>query len=129
MRPVRVMVAALTIVSVGCSPASNPPVDPAPKVTSVELTVVDGEYQPSRITVPAGIPVSIRLSNEGSMKHGLFAAPDDRFFPDGWEWTPVRPGESGGISLTAPKEPGEYVMYCHVDDHRERGEELILVVK
>ena len=71
-------------------------------------------YQPSDITVPRG-PVRFVVANGADVEHG--------FEVEGQgieEEIVIAPGSSDSLTVEL-EQPGEYVIYCPVGDHRQRG--------
>ncbi len=93
------------------------------------LLVKTGEwyYEPKEIGVESSTVVSLTLQHEGSA-----TIPHDIVFElDGGRKAAsnkIRGGETDALGFVAPAEPGEYVFYCSVGNHRSRGMEGKLVV-
>ena len=72
-------------------------------------------YQPSTITVPRG-PVRFVVTNTADILHG--------FEVEGHgleeEIAEIQPGSTDSLTVEL-SETGDYVIYCPVDDHRQRG--------
>jgi plastocyanin len=110
---------ALVALVTGCggddedNPGRTVTVDAAGTVT---VTAREYEFDPERIVVEGGGPLTIELDNEGDLAHNL------RVLRNGREigGTPTFPGgrtESGRVRLA----PGTYEMLCTVGDHAELG--------
>ena len=86
---------------------------------------IGGQKDPT-ITVHAGEPITLRITaikahdhNRNGAVHGFaLLRAKDRSHVDGWEWE-LKPGKHE-FAVTAPSEPGEYVVVCTVicsDEH------------
>ncbi|HKY53847.1 MAG TPA: cupredoxin domain-containing protein [Anaerolineales bacterium] len=129
---------ALAIFLVGCART------PAQARTEVVVEASDFAYKPASITVPAGEPVTITLTNVGKVEHdfvvekinvtdvvasdtgsaahhmgGDEADYDLHFF--------ARAGDTETLQFTA-LEPGTYEILCTIDGHKEAGMVGTLVV-
>ena len=72
-------------------------------------------------TLPKGT-YEIDVSNQGKQAHNLVVEG-----PGANKTTPlIQPG--GSEKLTVPLKPGDYTLYCSVDDHRKLGMVARLVV-
>jgi plastocyanin len=83
---------------------------------TVRVTARDYSFDPDRIVVQRGGPLTIELRNDGDLAHNLRLLRDDREVGG----TPTFPGgqtESGRVRL----EPGTYEMICTVGDHADLG--------
>jgi uncharacterized cupredoxin-like copper-binding protein len=95
-----------------------------PAGATVEMSLVDFELDPSDPEVDQSGVVEFSLSNDGEAPHNLeVETPDGEFELE----QDLQPGQTGTLRAQVP-EPGEYVMYCPVGDHRERGMEGTLTV-
>lgn len=94
-----------------------------PRVIQIEAH--DFKYAPDRIEAQSGRPLVVRLVNRGGMPHNIeFELPKGEIeLPK-----PLAPGESGELKFDAPTQPGSYVYYCPVADHKQRGMTGKLVV-
>lgn len=86
-----------------------------------------GDPEPSRIVVQPGEKVRVTLINRAhDTKHNIeFELPGGEVEFE----QPVPPGGSRTLVFTAPEQPGEYVIYCPVAHHREKGMVGTLVVR
>lgn len=86
---------------------------------------INGQKDPT-ITVHAGEPITLRITaikakdhNRNGAVHGFaLLHAKDRSHVQGWEWE-LKPGKHE-FAVTAPTEPGEYVVVCTVicsDEH------------
>jgi plastocyanin len=83
---------------------------------TVAVSAREYEFDPERIVVEGGGPLTIELDNEGDLAHNLRVRRNGREIGG----TPTFPGgrtESGHVRL----EPGTYEMLCTVGDHAELG--------
>jgi plastocyanin len=83
---------------------------------TVQVTADEYSFDPERIVVERGGPLTIELRNDGDLAHNLRLRRDDREVGG----TPTFPGgrtESGRVQL----EPGNYQMLCTVGDHADLG--------
>ncbi|HYN89718.1 MAG TPA: hypothetical protein VER55_14385 [Ardenticatenaceae bacterium] len=101
---------------------------PEPTPTAEPVQIVDLVLLEWLIDMPAETragQVNFVVTNEGSQPHSLVVEGNGLVFelPE-----PLDPGESSILSAELP--PGEYVVYCPVDDgeHREDGMEAALLV-
>jgi uncharacterized cupredoxin-like copper-binding protein len=98
--------------------------------TKINLTMTDFQFQPNAFTVPAGQEISLNASNSGAvvhsfviMKQGQSAGTEfnDEDQPNVYWQVEIQPGGSTETSFTAPQEPGEYEVVCHVPGHVQAG--------
>lgn len=100
--------------------------DASADARTVTVTATDFEFQPRRILVRPGEKLQVKLVNRGSNPHNIeFELPSGEVELE----KPVPPGQSKTLTFTAPQEPGVYVLYCPVAQHRARGMEGRLVVE
>lgn len=92
----------------------------------IRMIAANYDFDPSTITVRPGQTVEITLVNNGDAPHSI-----DVEMPQGEAVLeqPVAPGQSQTLTFTAPEQPGRYVFYCPIADHRERGMEGHLIVE
>jgi plastocyanin len=97
---------------------------PAESGEEQTITASEGEMfiELSTEEVSAG-SVTIEVSNDGSVTHDLVVERDGEDV-DGTD--SLAPGESA--SLTVDLEPGEYVFYCSIANHRASGMEVTVTV-
>lgn len=72
-------------------------------------------YQPSAINAPRG-PVRFVVTNTADIVHGFEV--EGQGLEE--EIAEIAPGTTDSLTVTF-ENPGEYVIYCPVDDHRQRG--------
>lgn len=82
------------------------------------------KFEPDTITVTAGTRVRLALKNEGQRKHDFkvenaFGEPKADV---------VEPGQTGTLEFVADR-AGEYVVFCTLRGHRDRGMHGKLIVK
>ncbi|HEX2281994.1 MAG TPA: hypothetical protein VHG52_09570 [Thermomicrobiales bacterium] len=109
------------------TPAALEPI-PEPTPTAEPVQVVDLVLLEWMIDVPEEIragQVNFVVTNEGSQKHSLVVEGNGLVFELP---APLESGESSILSAQLP--PGEYVVYCPVDEgeHREEGMEATFEV-
>jgi uncharacterized cupredoxin-like copper-binding protein len=124
-----VLVLALSLVLTACG--SN-------KAT-LNVSTTDTGYDSPTYTVPAGVEVTLNMTNKGSIEHefailklGQHVTPpfgdkdEDKIF---WELDGVEAGKTKSDSFTAPTESGEYDVICGIPGHIELGMVATLIVK
>jgi len=143
MRPLLALALATLLLLPGCSDDGDggggeatttpAPTTEAPASRTVDVAMaavgvypIDPAFDPERIEVPAGATVNLTFTN--NEENGLSS---HDFVVEGIEGASTAvlgPGSSTTITFTAPDEPGEYVFFCSVGDHRSRGMEGVLAV-
>ena len=81
------------------------------------LIGVESEFKivPNRTTVPTGF-LTLKGINKGKLTHVL-----EIEGPGSENETPnIKPGGSSSIDLTL-RTPGNYILYCSIDDHKKKG--------
>jgi polyvinyl alcohol dehydrogenase (cytochrome) len=92
----------------------------------VQLVAKDNAFEPAELTVRPGQRLNVILVNRGEHEHSIeFELPSG----EAELAQPIAAGTQGTVQLTAPTEPGTYVFYCPVGDHREKGMEGKLIVE
>lgn len=111
------------------SPTSSAPSSPATSPSAgeqeseaVTVTAVDFSFQVDEDSFTAG-DVEFTLSNGGTAPHNLVVERDGQEVGSA---PVVAPGQSAAVTVTL--EPGEYVLYCGVGDHRAMGMEMTITV-
>jgi len=119
------------ILLAGCAGASGQP------VTEIMVEATDFAYNPIAISVPAGEPVTLTLTNKGAVEHdfvvekinitdvetsdngpaahhkmGDMSEYDLHFF--------AKAGDTAVLNFTA-LEPGTYEIFCSIEGHKEAG--------
>jgi manganese oxidase len=102
-----------TSAAVGESAAAAP--------ASVDVELSEFAITPDPLVVPAGVPVTVRVSNVGTLNHDLHVA-------DG-PTTPEIPGGGSGVLELEPMEPGTYELLCNVPGHAASGMTASLEVR
>jgi hypothetical protein len=90
---------------------------------TVELTEM--ALLPEIVTIPADVPIQLRIVNHGTVTHSFQTGGEE-----GGTWqvrVELSPGGSSAIALDVP--PGEYKMFCDVDDHGPAGMGGVLIVR
>jgi uncharacterized cupredoxin-like copper-binding protein len=124
-----VLVLALSLVLAACGS----------KGTTLNVSTTDTGYDSPTYTVPAGVEVTLNMTNKGSVEHefailklGQHVTPpfgdkdEDKIF---WELDGVEAGKTKSDTFTAPTEPGEYDVICGIPGHIELGMVATLIVK
>jgi len=131
----------------------------APKTQKVTLTLREFEFSPKSVTLQAGVPVELTLTNKGTVEHEflLYAVPkgkvDDMdafalsttYFKDTGEIVAEFPGVGmaaapvlfetevlKGKSVVlkfTPTKKGTFEYGCMIEDHYEAGQKGVLVVR
>lgn len=119
MRPLRrrlILLMALALLTVACGGnGGNGGTDPTTTVAGgVEITVRTTEFafNPENIQVPAGVPVTLILVNDGVVEHD-FSIEELNLH------VLVQPGESKRETVTFTA--GTYDVHCTVPGHHEAG--------
>jgi uncharacterized cupredoxin-like copper-binding protein len=109
-----------------------------PKRATIETVMSDFEFTPNTWEVPAGVEVTLKLKNEGTLEHEyvLLLLGQDATLPFDaddepkvyWEHE-LAAGENVTVTFTAPAEPGTYNIVCGTPGHLEQGMRGTLVVK
>jgi plastocyanin len=121
----RVLLLLVVVVLAGCG--SDDSDDQAAGDTSggggsVELTATEFKFDPSTVEVDTAGETTFTLVNDGQFTHAL------EIEGQGIEEETDEIDGGATTELTVDLEPGEYELYCPVDDHREKGMEGTLVV-
>lgn len=96
----------------------------AAPVVTVPVTMKDFSYTPDKITVPVGARVRLLFRNEGQKRH-------DFKVESGLGEPRIESIGSGGAATLEfiASTPGEYVFYCTLRGHRDRGMRGLLTVR
>ena len=89
---------------------------------TLAVTSVDFDFELPSTELAAG-DYTIELANDGSSSHDLVVERDGE---DVAGTDAIAPGEE--TSLTVTLEPGQYVFYCSVGNHRSMGMEVTVTV-
>ena len=117
----RVLLLLAVLVLAGCGSEEGDD-DSASAGEPVQITAKDFELDPADVRVEASGETTFTLTNEGESEHALEV--EGNGVEE--ETETIAPGDTA--SVTVDLEPGEYELYCPVDDHRSRGMEATLVV-
>jgi uncharacterized cupredoxin-like copper-binding protein len=99
-------------------------------VNIIDVDMTEHKFTPDEFTVPAGVEITINLTNSGKQGHEfqilvLGAKADESVDKEGnstWYWSAIiHPGESKSLTFTAPSTPGSYVIKCSAPGHTEAG--------
>ncbi len=107
--------------------APSPPLAPSTETgtaeaESVTVTAVDFEFRVDEDSFTAGA-YEITLVNEGDSTHDLVVERDGQEVAAA---DAIDPGQTATLQVTL--EPGEYVFYCSVGNHRAMGMEVTVTV-
>jgi plastocyanin len=91
-------------------------------VQTLDVTSVDFDYELDSTDLAAG-EYTIELTNGGSASHDLVVERDGA---DVAGTDSIGPGQSSAVTVTL--EPGEYVFYCSIGNHRSMGMEVTVTV-
>ena len=91
-------------------------------VQTLDVTSVDFDFEMASTDLAAG-EYTIELTNDGSATHDLVVERDGE---DVAETEDIGPGQSSAVNVTL--EPGEYVFYCSIGNHRSMGVEVTVTV-
>jgi uncharacterized cupredoxin-like copper-binding protein len=101
------MVGTLHVVAGGAAPPQGQAAPPP------EVDMVDINFQPKEITIPANTPVEVKLDNKGAIPHNFNI---DQLNVHSGDY---QPGQTGSVTINAP--PGDYQYYCSIPGHKEAG--------
>ena len=91
-------------------------------VQTLDVTSVDFDYELASTELGAG-EYTIELTNDGSATHDLVVERDGE---DVAGTEDIGPGQTSAVTVTL--EPGEYVFYCSIGNHRGMGMEVTVTV-
>ena len=120
---------------------SQPTTTPAPLASAtdvpaspqvIEVTLTDGlRIEPASMTVPAGVPVTFLVTNDGQIEHELYLGDEAAQQEHEEEMLSGEPmhGHSNAVTvapgqteeLTFTFAPGEWLAGCHVPGHYPAG--------
>ena len=98
--------------------------------TSHTVIMSDFSYTPSRLLVPAGEAITLRISNEGAVVHNFIVMEAGAELGSDFDpadeakayWSlELQPGASQTATFPAPAEPGEYLIVCSTAGHYIAG--------
>ena len=135
------LLTALAAACRGDSDVGGPPPTPAAPFDG-ELTVSAFEwgFEPQAIALAQGEEVRIVLQNDGSILHNLKIEEElsadvissestGPLSADEGELFVGADGGQRGVLVFVPQEPGTFVFYCTIQNHRQLGMEGVLVVE
>ena len=137
----RIAFIPLVLLFTACTTGSTASVAPSSGPTRVEVTLTDAlRIEPSVMTVPAGVPVTIIVSNAGAIDHEFYlgdeAAQADHeqemqsmggMMHDDANGIAVDPGETKELTFTFA-EAGDTLAGCHVEGHYTAGMKAAITV-
>jgi hypothetical protein len=92
--------------------------------SAVKITMAMGGITPNRFTVNSGAVVTLAITSADKYSHLLkFESPSLSAVAVGLD-----PGETRAINFNAPAK-GDYVFYCDVPSHRNKGEAGVMTVR
>ena len=148
---VPLLLVAATVLLVACSTGSGATTGPAAPgssapsastaATRIEVDLTDGlRIEPTRMTVPAGVPVTFVVTNRGATDHEFYLGDEEAQLAhakdmaemggmghDEPEGIAVKPGETKELTYTFA-EPGETLAGCHVAGHYGGGMSAAITV-
>ncbi len=98
--------------------------------TKIDVTLSDFQFQPNSFTVPAGKEITVNASNSGGVVHSFVIMKQGQSAgnefnqedqPNVYWSVEVPSGGSISKTFTAPQDPGEYEIVCHVPGHIQAG--------
>jgi uncharacterized cupredoxin-like copper-binding protein len=120
----------LAVVVGGCAPAPTPS-------EQVSISFRFSHFEPSAVTVPAGVPVSITLENDDPIGHEWIVGPPEVHEVHRVGTEPEHVGRPNEVSV-APYEtkttlltferPGTYAFICHLPGHEAYGMKGVVAV-
>jgi uncharacterized cupredoxin-like copper-binding protein len=124
----------------GCaSPLASRSSNPAPsaQATVVAVRATDFAFHPAQLTLRAGVPVRLELTNEGKIEHDILfrnlkatgiRLPRGQHMHGEHLAAHAEPGKMAWVEFT-PTEPGTYEVFCSVLGHKEAGMVGTLIVE
>jgi uncharacterized cupredoxin-like copper-binding protein len=137
--------ALMTLIAFGAACGGDDEGTANPSDAVIEVAMVDIAFEPDRLSVSAGTPVTFRFTNEGRIVHeATIGTPEeqedhasemetDDADAHGEHGDPdqatisLDPGDSGELVYTFD-EAGEYLIGCHVPGHYEAGMVVVVTV-
>lgn len=104
--PMATMTTAASSPAAGTATASN-------ECGSPSVTMVDINFQPKELTIPANTDVMVALKNDGATVHNFNIDALNVHSGD------YQPGQTGSVKINA--KPGDYQYYCNIPGHKEAG--------
>jgi uncharacterized cupredoxin-like copper-binding protein len=105
------------------------PVSPVPPPAQVpiilDVSVRNGTFAPNQLRVAPGQQVTLRITNQDQIAHGLILEVPGQSvaLP-----TAIQPGASATLTFIAPEQPGIYNFYSSVDGQRQQGLQGTIIV-
>lgn len=106
--------------------------------TTINVTLTDFQFNPNTFTVPAGAQITLHATNNGAVQHSfIIMKKGDEIkeqFTEAdmanafWAEKMIDPGQTVTDTFTAPSDPGEYQIVCHVAGHFQAGMVAKLIV-
>lgn len=118
-RSTGLIIAAAVVVVVAVVIAATRQDDGAGDGRSGVIVLADMRFEPSRLDAKVGVPMTVRLTNEGSERHDLNFPSLHMPGLEGVE-SILEPGESRTITLTFT-EPGTHNFICTLPGHAAAG--------
>jgi uncharacterized cupredoxin-like copper-binding protein len=97
--------------AVAASPVVCPPAGQV--ATSPTIAMIDINFDPKEVTIPANTDVTINLVNKGAAVHNFNIDQLNVHSGD------IQPGQTGTVTVNAPA--GDYQYYCAIPGHKEAG--------
>ena len=99
-------------------------------VTTLDVSMVEFEFDPPEAVVPAGAEITLNLSNAGSVEHNWVVLNSGSKIEAESEFDEsmiyfeglLNPGEAETLTFTAPA-PGGYQVICNIPGHFTAGME------
>ncbi len=98
--------------------------------TNINVELSDFAITPNRLIVPAGLEITIHVTNNGSIIHDLTIMKlgvdvGDKFDVEDqdniyWEME-IQTGEIETVKFLAPDQPGDYQIVCRMPGHLQAG--------
>jgi uncharacterized cupredoxin-like copper-binding protein len=126
--PRGLVVVSIALLVGACQRQQEPTAPPADEAMALNVTAMEYTYEPAELSVPAGVPVAISISNKGSLAHSMEVELPEEAGGEQELEEPIEPGSTAELFFTAPAEPGEYEIYCPVPGHKDQGMIATLVV-
>ena len=127
------LLALLAACGGGSGPAGPTPTPAAPVDGSITVRAFEWGFEPASIVLPRGDQVTLVLDNQGDLLHNLKVDELDAEIIESRSSGPLSGGEGSffvgaddhdqGTLVFVPLEPGTYVFYCTLEQHRELGME------
>lgn len=103
------------------APEDPPMASPVSDASGVSVTLINGEIQPTELTIAADTDVTISVTNDGTFEHD--------FTIEDTDLTISLIDVGGTADLVVSLAAGTYTYYCSVPGHREAGMQGTLTVE